>query len=119
YGAPVLLSDDSLLEARVDPKPWWELSGDPASNLGNNAKALGAKHIVMGHQPGKYTFADNSTRDKGKLFPRYGVLFLIDAGMSHGVDYSKGGLLYIQTGASQTTATALYADGSSTQLWKG
>lgn len=116
FSAPVLLGDDSILEAKLDPTPWWELSGDPAKNLARYASALGVSHLVMGHQPAKYTFADGKTRSKGTIFPRYKTLFLIDTGMSQGVDYSKGGLLQIQKSGTATTATALYADGTRTQV---
>lgn len=112
FAADVLLADDSILEARVEPTPWWELAGDPEATLRQRAKALGVAHLVIGHQPGKYGFADGSVRAKGKVFALYGVLFFNDVGMSRGVDYSQGALLKIETRAGKTTASALYADGS-------
>lgn len=118
FGTPVLLADDSLLEARLDPMPWWERSGDPQGTLAQYVKALGVAHLVMGHQPGKYTFSDNKVRNTGQMFQRFGILFMTDVGMSRDVDYSKGALLQIKTAGTQTTATALYADGTQTELWK-
>ena len=62
------------------------------------ADALGVKHIVFGHQPGNYTFNDGSKRKKGTMFENFGgLVFLIDMGMSRGVDYSQGALLRIET----------------------
>ena len=119
FGTPALSDDDSLLEARLDPTPWWERTGDPMGTLSQYVTALGVGHIVMGHQPSKYTFSDGKVRNKGQMFQRFGILFLTDVGLSHGVDYSKGALLRIKTEGSATSATALYADGTKTELWKG
>jgi len=117
YSAKVLLGNKGLLEARMKP-PWWEKEGDKPiesiARLLDYADALGVKHIVFGHQPGTYTFNDGSTRKKGKMFENFdGLVFLIDMGMSRGVDYSKGGLLRIEG----KTATAVFADGTEKRLW--
>lgn len=117
YGAKVLLGNKGLLEARMKP-PWWEQPGDEPiesiARLLGYADALGAQHIVFGHQPGTYTFNDGSKREKGTMFDNFGgLVFLIDMGMSRGVDYSKGALLRIEG----ETATALYPDGTQKQLW--
>lgn len=121
YAATVLLGNKGLLEARMKP-PWWEKSGDKPiesqARLLGYADALGVKHIVFGHQPGTYTFNDGSTRKKGTMFDNFGgLVFLIDMGMSQGVDYSKGALLRIERGAGGETATAVFADGSTKTLW--
>lgn len=121
YGAKVLLGNKGLLEARMKP-PWWEKDGDEPiesiARLLGYADALGVKHIVFGHQPGTYTFNDGSTRKKGTMFDNFnGLVFLIDMGMSRGVDYSKGALLRIQREGGAETATAVFADGSQEQLW--
>jgi calcineurin-like phosphoesterase family protein len=121
YNAKVLLGDKGLLEARMKP-PWWEKDGDKPdqsiSRLLGYADALGVRHIVFGHQPGTYTFNDGSTREKGTMFENFGgLVFLIDMGMSRGVDYSKGALLRIERDGSRETATALFPDGSKKQLW--
>jgi hypothetical protein len=121
YGAKVLLGNKGLLEARMKP-PWWEKSDDKPieseARLLGYADALGVKHIVFGHQPGTYTFNDGSTRKKGTMFDHFsGLVFLIDMGMSHGVDYSKGALLRIERSGGSETATAVFPDGSQKTLW--
>jgi hypothetical protein len=117
YGAKVLLGDKGLLEARMKP-PWWEKDNDkPAESIARllgYADALGVKHIVFGHQPGTYEFNDGSKRKKGTMFQNFGgLVFLIDMGMSRGVDYSKGALLRITSDSS----TAVFPDGTTQQLW--
>ncbi len=75
-------------------------------------------HIAFGHQPGTYTFNDGSNRTKGTMFENFeGLVFLIDMGMSRGVDYSKGALLRIERGSGGETATAVFADGTQKRLW--
>lgn len=121
YGAKVLLGDKGLLEARMKP-PWWQKDGDtPTQSMARllgYADALGVQHIVFGHQPGTYEFNNGTTRKKGTMFDNFdGLVFLIDMGMSRGVDYSKGALLRIERAGSGETATALFADGTQAQLW--
>ncbi|HYI10891.1 MAG TPA: metallophosphoesterase [Thermoanaerobaculia bacterium] len=121
YGAKVLLGNKGLLEARMKP-PWWEKDGDKpiesVTRLLGYADALGVRHIVFGHQPGSYTFNDGSKRSKGTMFQNFtGLVFLIDTGMSRGVDYSKGALLRIDRRDGAETATAVFPDGTQKQLW--
>ncbi|HEX3578944.1 MAG TPA: metallophosphoesterase [Thermoanaerobaculia bacterium] len=121
YSATVLLGNKGLLEARMNP-PWWQKDGDTPtqsiSRLLSYADALGVQHIVFGHQPGTYDFNDGSKRTKGTMFQNFhGLVFLIDMGMSKGVDYSKGGLLRIEGSGSSATATELLPDGTQKQLW--
>ena len=75
-------------------------------------------HIVQGHQPGAVEFPDGQKRKKDDLFQRYGLLFLIDTGMSRGVDGDKssGGALHI-TGGTNPTAVAICANGKGKTLW--
>lgn len=118
YGAKVLLGNKGLVEARMKPAPWWEQSGDKPidseARLLGYADALGVKHIAFGHQPGTYTFNDGTSRKKGTLFQKFsGLVFLMDMGMSRGIDYSNGALLRI----TSTNATALYPDGTQNQIW--
>jgi hypothetical protein len=120
FAAEVLTAADSILETRLDqPAPWWELpGGDPATLLRQWAAAVGAKHIVEGHQPGKVTFSDGTARSRGELFQKFGEIFLIDVGMSRGVDDSLGALLHVHRDAlGKTTAAAVFSDGSSAALW--
>lgn len=120
YDAGVLSDDDSIVEARLSPKPWWEKSGDPKTTLTTYAHALGAEHIVFGHQPGSYSFAGGGgSRKKGQVFQVFGRAFLLDAGMSRDVDYSKGALLRISGRGTAASATILAADGTATALWHG
>lgn len=121
YTTKVLLGNKGLLEARMKP-PWWEKDGDKPldsiARLLGYADALGVQHIVFGHQPGSYTFNDGSTRKKGTLFQNFdGLVFLIDTGMSRGVDYSQGALLRIESTGGQQKATAVFADGTERQVW--
>lgn len=121
YGAKVLLGDKGLLEARMKP-PWWEKKKDKPiesiARLLSYADALGVKHIVFGHQPGSYKFNDGSERKKGKLFENFdGLVFLIDMGMSRRIDYSKGALMRIERNGSSETATAIFPDGTTKQVW--
>jgi hypothetical protein len=115
-----------LIEARLEPRPWWEKKGDSAADskarLLTHARALGVKHLVVGHKPGKVVFSDQTHRDKGELYQKFdGLIFLIDVGMSRGIDdsskgYSKGALLKIRAG-KQARATAIYPDGREQPLW--
>jgi hypothetical protein len=125
--AAILLSSDSLLEARLQPRPWWEAEDDtPArseARLRGYLRALGVRHLVVGHQPGRVGFSDGTERRKGEMFQKFdGALFLIDVGMSRGVDgggrgYSEGALLRIRSGP-RAKAVAVYPDGSKRQLWQ-
>lgn len=117
------LSDpDSLLEARLgEGKIWFHPpeKGPDAKKaergiLEADAAALGVRHIVQGHQPGEVQFADGVVRHKGEMFQRWGLLFLIDTGMSRDIDDSQGALLSITRGAK---AVAVCPDGSETRLW--
>jgi hypothetical protein len=120
YKAAILLDDDSLLEARMHPRPWWEKEGDTAAmskeRLAANVKALGVKHLVIGHQPGKLDFVDGSKRRAGEIFSLWdGQLVLIDTGMSRGVGYSTGAVLKIRNGEN-LKLTAILATGEEKKL---
>jgi len=121
YGAPILSDANSILEYKLDsPAPWWEVAGkDPATVLAQYATAVSATHIVEGHQPGSVTFSDGTKRAKGTLFQKFGEIFLIDVGMSRGVDDSAGALLHIQRNAAtgKTTASVVLPSGASSVLW--
>ncbi len=123
FNAPVLSAPDSLLQARLHPAPWWERSGDSAETarerLAGYVKALGVRHLVMGHQPAKVRFADGSTRRAGELSQQMdGLIFLIDVGMNRKVGYSTGALLRIHAG-KPARASAIFANGSTKQVWAG
>src|SRR5215831_982981 len=126
FATAALVGDNSILEARLNGKgpnglPWFDegsLSTNPQTVLAGYVKALGVNHLVQGHQPGKVEFPDGQKRSKDDLFQRYGLLFLIDAGMSEGVDgdTSSGGVLHI-SGGSNPSVVALCANGKDKTLW--
>jgi hypothetical protein len=121
FGAKVLVGKKGVLEARLHPAPWWEKKGeDPKKSearLRRSVEALGVKHLVIGHQPGKVKFADGGHRKKGEICQKFdGLVFLIDVGMSEAIDYSRGALLHIR-GGDRPRAAALFPEGGPEQLW--
>ena len=50
------------------------------------------------------------------MFQRYGLLFLVDTGMSKGVGKSDGAILRIK-GNNRQEAIAICADGTKTTIW--
>jgi hypothetical protein len=112
YGADALSVSDSLLEAKLKPLPWWQELDDSGQASQDRLKkyvtALGTdshpvKHLVIGHQPGDYTFNGERPRPQGEMVNRYlGYIFLIDCGMSSKIDYSKGALLRIRGGGAHS-----------------
>ena len=125
YGAKELIGDNSLIEARLNKQgpnglPWFDNGSkktNPQTLVSGYAQALGVKHLVQGHQPGKVKFPDKTARAAGQLFQRYGLLFLIDGGMSQGVNNSQGGVLHLTSSGTGETVTAVCFDGSKTVLW--
>jgi hypothetical protein len=120
YRAPDLLCDSSCLEARLHPQPWWEHDGDDEEksreHLRQSVEALGCRHLVIGHQPGKVKVAGRKVRGKGEVCQLFdGLIFLIDGGMSEAIDYSQGTLLHIHHGG--TRVTALDHDGKHAWKW--
>jgi calcineurin-like phosphoesterase family protein len=114
-----LIGDNSILESRLnekDGRPWID-TGVPDQTekqlLSANAEALGVRHIVQGHVPSRVKFADGAVREPGEMFQVFGMLFLIDTGMSEGVDNSRGAVLHI----TSKDATAICPDGKRTLLW--
>ena len=115
FAAPILMDPDSLLEARLSPAPWWETNGVVPSALG-----AGISHLVQGHQPGSVTFSDGSTRAAGEVYARLGLYFLVDSGMSRGVNKTTGASLRLhRTSAGATKAEKLTPSGVATLLWQG
>ena len=121
YAAQQLIGDYSMLEARLNGtgkgRESWIDTGLPATSerdiLKTWAAALGVAHIVEGHVPSPVDFSDGVRREAGEMFQRWGLLFLIDTGMSREVDDSLGAVLRISGGA----ATAICAGGQKTELW--
>lgn len=81
--------------------------------LASYAAALGVKHMVQGHQHNEVKFADGAERHTGEMFQRWGLLFLIDVGMSREIGDSQGAVLRI----GNASAVALCPDGKETLLW--
>ncbi len=108
-GSYSLTAPDSMLEARLgEGKQQWIASADEHALLQRYANALGVKHMVQGHQHGEVQFADGVMRHAGEMFGRWGLLYLIDVGMSREIDDSHGAILRIRAGK----VDALYPDGS-------
>ena len=115
--------DDSILEARLNEKgpnglPWvynGKSDSDPKTLLADYVTNLGVKHLVQGHQPGKVEI-DGIRREKYTFFQRYGLLFLIDSGMSRHIkgSDSNGGALRIRNGEN---AIIICANGTKATLW--
>lgn len=106
---PGLIGDDSCLEARLHPRPWWENERDDKDasrqRLRKAVEALGVRHLVIGHQPGNVTVAGERVRKKGEVCPLFdGLIFLIDGGMSEAIDYSQGTILHIHHGGKRVRA---------------
>src|SRR5262249_16776214 len=81
------------------------------------AQALGAEHLVQGHQYGKVRFVDNVQRADEEFFQRWGLLFLIDTGMSRGIENttSVGGVLHINAAGDRAE---IICDGGETRtIW--
>jgi hypothetical protein len=116
FGAPVLSAADSMLEARLSKSgpQWWDATGDAQGLLSQWASALGAEHMVMGHQPGQVGFADGSTRGSDTMAQHYGgLIFLIDTGLSVGADATGGALLHVLApGGANESWEAVFPDGS-------
>lgn len=122
FATKELIGDESLLEARLNGEgrtPWIDArlpAVEEKQLLGEYAKALGVRHIVEGHVPSPVAFTDGVKRERGEMFQRFGLLFLIDTGMSEGVDDSGGAVLHITTDGGER-ATAICPDGVKTLLW--
>jgi len=132
FAAPILSDPDSLIEARMHPRPWWEAdspeikkiesrgnrSAAAEKNLRDSVAALGVKHLVFGHQPGEVTFADKTHRKADEIFGKFdGLIFMIDTGMSRGVDSSSGAILKIHQTDGALTVTTVSSEGKSQPLW--
>jgi hypothetical protein len=120
-----LVGDNSILKARLNKKgpgglPWFDnrkLQTSPEKLLAKYAAELGVHHIVQGHQPSTVKFPGGQKRNKEDMFQRYGLLFLVDTGMSRGIESSKrtGGVLRI-TGNNTQQAVAICVNGQEKTL---
>jgi hypothetical protein len=104
WGSKFVIGDDSILEAQK----WWK-GGDLDASLA----ALGARHVVFGHDPGAF-------KEPGRMAERFGgKLFLIDVGMSPAVNYSEGALLVVHRSGNTEQTVSVDARGRRTTLWQG
>jgi hypothetical protein len=108
-GKYALTAPDSMLEARLgEGKDQWIGNSGERALLQRYADALGVKHMVQGHQHNEVRFKDGVTRKAGQIFGRWGLLYLIDCGMSREIDDSHGAILRIRG----EKVDAIYPDGS-------
>jgi hypothetical protein len=77
------------------------------------AQALGAVHIVFGHNPSALGAKDTIGMAQD------GALFRIDCGMSPDINYSYGSLLRVEIKDWKEIVSALAADGKVSELWRG
>jgi hypothetical protein len=131
FGTKLVATTNGIVQAPMGGVPWWLMADAagttmPASPVANApsgavrlhayAAALGCEHLVVGHHPTKVKFSETIERPAGEPFAYDGVLFLIDTGMSRGVQDGKAILLHIHTGPSES-ATAFDESGKETPLW--
>ena len=122
-----LVGDNSILEARLNNKgpnhlPWFQdgkAKTNPQKLLARYVATLGVKHLVQGHQYGDVKFPDGKNRKEYHFFQRYGLLFLIDTGMSEGIEDSDsvGGALRITGSGHDQKATVICPNGTDKTLW--
>jgi hypothetical protein len=123
-----LIGNDSILEARLNNKgpksmPWFQggkSSTDPQVLLKQYADHLGVNHLVQGHQYESVKFSDGKNRKRGYFFQRYGLLFLIDTGMSQDLfmdSHSTGGALRITGPIEKQEATVICSNLTQKTLW--
>jgi len=127
FATKELVGKNSILEARLNKKgpgglPWFDdgmASTDPQKLLAEYVVTLGVKHLVQGHQYNAVKFPDGKDRKEEHFFQRYGLLFLIDTGMSRGIEDSDsvGGALHITGSADDQKAIVICPNGDETTLW--
>lgn len=106
YDDGEVIGGDSILESRG----WYTANPSTASNY---ASAVGARHIVFGHQP-------DALGPRGEIAVGYGgALFRIDCGMSPDVNDSHGRLLRIRRDRDADVAESLDPDGTAREIWRG
>jgi hypothetical protein len=127
FATKELVGKNSILEARLNKKgpnglPWFDdgkASTDPQKLLAKYVATLGVKHLVQGHQYGEVKFPDKGNRKEEHFFQRYGLLFLIDSGMSRGIEDSDsiGGALHIAGSGGDQKAVVICPNGDEKTLW--
>lgn len=106
YDDTEVIGGDSILESRG----WYNADPQTASR---NASALGARHVVFGHQP-------DALGPRGEIAVGFGgTLFRIDCGMSPNVDDSRGRMLRVRRDGDEDVAESLDPNGSAREIWRG
>ena len=106
YDDAEIIGADSILESR----DWY--SSD-ASSGARYAQAVGAQHIVFGHQPAALGSRGAIAVGQG------GALFRIDCGMSPSVNDSAGAILRVRIDGGLDVAESLEPDGTIREIWRG
>lgn len=106
YRGDEVVGAGSILESRE----WY--TSDRGAAL-RDARAVGAEHIVFGHDP-------NALGARGRIaVAQNGALLRIDCGMSPDVNDGAGELLRVRAEGNVDVAEALAADGSVREVWRG
>jgi len=100
FAAGSLTSANSLLEATL----WWQ-AADAAAAVDAVLGPLPARHLVVGHDPS----ALGKRGSIGQILG--GRLFLIDTGMSPGVNDSQGALMLLERSPGGTVVSAAFPTG--------
>jgi hypothetical protein len=132
FGTFVLAEPNSILEARMSPVPWYvgpaaspgetptspgpDQPADGLARLQKNVAALGCKHLVIGHAPGKFRVDAQTERKAGQPFTYAGVIFFTDTGMSRGASDGHGTIFKIHSSGKESVTT-LDETGASSELW--
>ncbi len=106
YGDNEIIGADSILESR----DWYANDATAGTRY---AHALGATHIVFGHEP-------SALGARGAIaVGQEGALFRIDCGMSPGVNDSAGAILRVRADNGLDIAESLEPDGTVREIWRG
>lgn len=104
YAGAEITGSDSILEAR----DWY---ADDDTLGARYAAALGAEHIVFGHDPDALGASGKIALGQG------GTLLRVDCGMSPDIDDSRGEILQVLQDAGKDVAWALDPEGQRRVLW--
>ena len=105
YDDAAFTGTESILESRG----WY----DDVAVAPRNLAALGASHVVFGHDP-------NALGPRGAIaVAQAGALFRVDCGMSPTVNDSTGKVLHVTRAAGTDVAVEVDAQGNTRELWRG
>lgn len=98
-GFASLTIDNSAVESKLTSNgpQWFDATHDPNALLTQWTAALNATHLVMGHQPSGFAFADGKQRKDDEMMAAYNAhIFFIDTGLSVGADKTGGAILHVK-----------------------